>query len=77
MEINIYDAKTQLSKLIQMLIDKKEDEITICKNGSPVVKMTLVQKKTKRIGVAKEEMANFDITQEQLDSIDVNEFFEE
>ena len=75
MEINIYDAKTNFSKIIQSLIDEKEDTIIITKNGKPVVQMTLISKKnSKRIGVAKKEMAGFDMSLEDFDSIPVDEF---
>lgn len=69
MEVNIYEAKTNLSKLIQALVDQNEEVINICKNGTPIVQMTLVKKKNKRLGVARgvwEEMS-----QEEFDSIDV------
>jgi antitoxin (DNA-binding transcriptional repressor) of toxin-antitoxin stability system len=77
MEINIYEAKTNLSKLAQLLVDEKEDEIIICKNGSPIVKMTKIQKdkKTKRIGAAKEEMKGYNISLEEFNSISVIDDF--
>ena len=51
MEITLCEAKANLSKSIQSLIDKKEEEIIISKNGKPVVQMTLIHKKnSKRIG---------------------------
>ncbi len=77
MEINIYEAKTNLSKLAQLLVDEKEDEIIICKNGNPIVKMTKIQKdkKTKRIGAAKEEMKGYNISLEEFNSISVIDDF--
>ena len=41
MEISISDAKRNLSKLVQQLIDGKEDVIYISKNGRTVAKLTL------------------------------------
>ena len=77
MEINIYDAKTNFSKLIQALIDEKEEMIIISKNGKPVVQMTLISKKnSKRIGAAKKEMEGFDMSLEDFNSIVVNGFEE-
>ena len=77
MEVNIYEAKTNLSKLVQMLIDESEEEITLCKNGSPVVKMTLIKKTntSKRIGAAKKEMAGFKITLEEFNNIPIDDFY--
>ena len=75
MEINIYDAKTHLSKLIQNLIDEKEEEIIITKNGKPVVKMVLISNKNKkRLGIAAKEMNDFDLSLEMLNSIPVEGF---
>ena len=76
MEISIYDAKTHLSNLIQQLVDEKEDVIYISKNGKPVVQLTLItNKKTKRIGAARKEMAGFVLSQEEFDSIPIDDFY--
>lgn len=76
MEINIYDAKTNFSKLIQLLIDQCEDSICICKNGVPVVEMRLIKKTSKRVGLAKGQWDNFSM--DMLDSVDVsNDFYVE
>ena len=39
MQVNIFDAKTDLSKLIKMLENKEEESITIARNGRPVAKL--------------------------------------
>ena len=76
MEINIYDAKTNFSKLIQQLVDEKEDVIFISKNGKPIVQMTLITKKnTNRVGAAKKEMEGFDISLEDFNSIPIDDFY--
>ena len=77
MEINIYDAKTNFSKLINSLLEEKEDVIIISKNGKPVVQMTLINKKnSKRLGSAKKEMSGFDMSLEDFNSIEVTDFEE-
>lgn len=55
LQVNILEAKTDFSKLIRLLETKKEDFITVARNGKPVVKMTLINETpvSKRIGVAK------------------------
>jgi len=55
MQVNILEAKTDLSKLIRLLETKKEDFITVARNGKPIVKITLINEVpvSKRIGVAK------------------------
>ena len=49
------EAKTDFSKLIHLLETKKEDFITVARNGKPVAKITLINETpvSKRIGIAK------------------------
>ena len=75
MVINIYEAKTNFSKIIQSLVDGKEETIIISKNGKPLVQMTLICKKnSKRIGAAKKEMEGFDLSLEEFNSIPIDDF---
>ena len=55
LQVNVLEAKTDLSKLIRMLESNKEDVIQIARNGKPVVQMVLIPEKntSKRIGVAR------------------------
>lgn len=55
MQVNILEAKTDFSKLIRLLESKREDCITVARNGKPVAKITLVHEipVSKRIGAAK------------------------
>ena len=55
MQVNILEAKTDFSKLIRLLESKREDSITIARNGKPVAKITLINDipVSKRIGIAK------------------------
>ena len=51
MELSIYETKSQFSKLVQLLIDGKEEAITVSKNGKPVIQLIPISKKnSKRIG---------------------------
>ncbi|GAB1482094.1 hypothetical protein MASR2M78_09090 [Treponema sp.] len=54
-QVNVFQAKTDFSKLIAMLENGEEDEIVIACNGNPTVRLTLSQKARveNRIGVAK------------------------
>lgn len=75
MEISVYDAKANFSKIIQALIDEKEEEIIVTKNGKPVVQMVLLSKKnSKRVGIAKKEMNDFDISLEDFNAIPTLDF---
>lgn len=75
MELSLYETKTNFSKVIQDLIDGKEETIIVTKNGKPVVQMTLVSKKnSKRIGIAKKEMQGFDMSLEEFNAIPTLDF---
>ncbi len=75
MQINIYEAKANFSKIIQMIADGTEDVIIISKNGKPTAQITRIAKKnSKRVGAAKKEMEGFDITVDDLDSIKIEDF---
>ena len=71
MQVNILEAKTDFSKLIRLLETRKEDFITVARNGKPVVKITLINETpvSKRIGVAKGKFTvngNFDAENEAI-----------
>ena len=75
MELSIYETKTNFSKLVQLLIEGKEDTIVITKNGKPVVQLTPINKKnSKRVGIAKKEMKDFNISLEEFNSIEIGDF---
>jgi antitoxin (DNA-binding transcriptional repressor) of toxin-antitoxin stability system len=43
--VNMFEAKTDLSKLVKKLEDKEEDLIVICRAGKPVAHLTLPRRK--------------------------------
>jgi len=53
-QVNMLEAKTELSRLVRMLETKQEDVIYLAKNGRAVAQMTLIPNKpvNKRVGVA-------------------------
>ena len=53
-QVNMLEAKTDLSKLVRMLETKQEDVIYLARNGTAVVQMALIPERPtgKRIGVA-------------------------
>ena len=53
-QVNMLEAKTDLSRLVKMLETKQEEVIYLARNGTAVVQITLIPKKAanKRIGVA-------------------------
>ena len=54
-QVNILEAKNELSRLIRLLESGQEDHIVIARNGTPVVQMVIYPGKKKRsiIGAAK------------------------
>ena len=54
MQVSVREAKADLSKLIRLVENKREDEVRIARNGRPVVKIVLINPVpgSKRIGVA-------------------------
>lgn len=70
-QVNVLEAKTDLSKLIRLLETKKEDVIKIARNGKPIVEMKAIKdtSKSKRIGVAKGKLFvpdDFDADNEEI-----------
>ena len=57
-KVNMFEAKTELSKLVKLLESKQEDVIYLARNGMPVVQMTLIPQMlvSKRIGVAERKV---------------------
>ena len=75
MELSLYEAKTKFCKVVQDLLDGKEDVIIVSKNGKPAVQITIVnQKNSKRLGIAKKEMEDFDMSLEEFNDIPTLDF---
>ena len=74
-EYNMYEAKTNLSKICRLLEEKKEDMIIISSNGKPVLKVTLFEQspRSSLFGAGK---GLFTIP-EDFDDIDIANDFEE
>ena len=53
-QINMLEAKTDLSKLIRMLETKQEEVIYLARNGTAIAQMPLIPEKFvhKRVGIA-------------------------
>lgn len=79
-QVNMHEAKTNLSKFIQMLEEDEEDVIYIARNGVSVAQITLVPKVdvSKRIGIAKGQIKVSDDFDNIFDSLDetITELFE-
>lgn len=60
-QYNMLEAKTNFSKIIKSLENKKEDEVIIARDGEPIAVITLYRKpKTKKVGCAKKAFPKID-----------------
>ena len=69
--VNIFEAKTNLSKLIETIENGHEQEIIIARNGKPVARLLPIAKPSveKRMGVARNQFkvpANIDTDNELI-----------
>ena len=73
-QFNMYEAKTNLSKISKLLEDKKEDMVLISRNGKPILKVTLFENDDRKqlFGCAK---GMFTIP-DNFDDIDISKDFE-
>lgn len=74
MIIDINNVDEELSSLIQSLIDGQNESIYITKDGKYVAKLSLIDQKSARIGVAKKEMNGFDVSMDSFDKIPIDDF---
>lgn len=47
-QLNMLEAKTNLTKMIKLLETKQEDEFIICRNGQPCAKLVYFESKKKK-----------------------------
>lgn len=73
-QYNMYEAKTQLSRISKILENKEEDYVVISRNGKPVLKITLYDNSSRDgfVGCAK---GMFSIPN-NFDDIDIESDFE-
>ena len=74
-QFNMYEAKTNLSKISKLLEDKKEKMVIISRSGKPVLKVTLYEDNDRKslFGCAK---GMFEIP-DNFDDIDITSDFKE
>ena len=74
MQVNILEAKTNLSSLVRMVESGQEDMIVIARYGKPVVKITVFNDApvSKRIGIAKGRLKtpmDLDLDNEEIETM--------
>mgnify|MGYP002627458307 CR=1 FL=1 len=71
MQVNVFEAKTDFSKLIRLVESGREDSITVARNGKPVARIVPYESApaSKRIGIAKGKFTvpgDFDAGSEEI-----------
>ncbi len=71
MQVNILEAKTNLSKLVKLVESGKEESVVIARYGKPVVQIVTCNNTpvSKRIGVAKGKLKSPDDLDQYNDEI--------
>jgi len=69
--VNMHEAKTHLSRLVEALVSGAEQEVVIARNGTPAVKMTVVapHRAPRQFGFAKGRFTlsdDFDAMDEEI-----------
>jgi antitoxin (DNA-binding transcriptional repressor) of toxin-antitoxin stability system len=77
-QVNMHEAKSNLSRLVEALVSGREREVTISRNGHPAVRMTAIgdERPKRRFGFAKGRF-DFDYEAFQALDVDVQEMFDE
>ncbi len=72
-QVNVLEAKTDLSKLLRLLETNREDIIRIARNGKPIAEMRAIRNdSSKRLGIAKGKFKtpdDFDVDNEFIASM--------
>jgi prevent-host-death family protein len=80
--VNMHEAKSQLSKLVEALESGAETEIVIARNGKPAARLVPLETtslgKPRRLGLGKDEFKSFDYEEFQaLDKVIWKGFYED
>jgi prevent-host-death family protein len=59
--VNMLEAKTHLSKLVEAVESGAEKEIVIARNGKPAVKIVPIVRRKRRLGLAEGKYADFSL----------------
>jgi len=71
MQVNVFEAKTDFSKLIRLVESRREESITVARNGKPVARIVPYESApvSRRIGIAKSKFEvpdDFDAGNEEI-----------
>ncbi len=76
--VNMHEAKTNLSKLVEALVSGEESEVILSRNGKPAVRMTAIsaERPRRRLGLARGKF-HFDYDAFQALDAEVQKLFDE
>ena len=75
MKIDITELQNNFEEIIQKLETHEEKTIFVIKDGKPLIKMELCGYDfPNRLGAASEELKGFDMSLEEFNSLDIDEF---
>ena len=76
-QVNMLEAKTQLSKLVEMVESGAETEILIARDGKPAARLVSVNQTRKpiRLGLARDKFPDFDMDAFKALDADVEKLF--
>ena len=71
MQVNVFEAEAEFSKLIRLVESRREESITVARNGRPVARIVPYESApvSKRIGIAKGKFTvpdDFDAGNEEI-----------
>ncbi len=71
-QVNMYQAKTEFSKLVAMLERGEEEEVIVCRDGVPVARIEKILKSSRKgmFGCAKDKMHLPENFWDDFDSMD-------
>jgi prevent-host-death family protein len=71
-KVNMLEAKTNLSKLVEAVESGRESEIVIARNGKPVARIVAIEQEDRKLGLAEGEFT-FDYEGFQAADKDIQE----
>ncbi|MDP1731651.1 MAG: type II toxin-antitoxin system prevent-host-death family antitoxin [Devosia sp.] len=75
--VNMHEAKTRLSKLVEAIESGTESEVILARNGKPVARLVPIAQKSakRRLGLARGEFGDFTLEEFNADDEEIARMF--
>ena len=75
--VNMHEAKTKLSKLVEAIESGAESEVILARNGKPVARLVPIAQKPakRRLGLARGEFGDFTLEEFNADDEEIARMF--